>query len=188
VDEAGEAGVERVLIDVLRWEHLQVDASDCETLIDVSRSIGRALEALLDVDGHVPRAIRVTVNGRTKAHGQLFGLESQLRSEVLAQIASIGNDRLWLEKVRLQTEALVDAAQAHERMDAFADLQEILAAAAVDPEFSKQLQAELTPFATKAPLDLQPLLPLLEQIRLGNLKGLVDGVSPSLLAHLAQGE
>lgn len=188
VDETGDARVERVFIDVLRWEHLQVNARDCETLLDVSRNIGRALETLLDVDGHVPRAIRVTVNGRTKAHGQLFGLESQLRSEVLAQIASIGNDRLWLEKVRLQTEALVDAARAHERMDAFADLQEILAAAAVDPEFSKQLQAELTPFATKAPLDLQPLLPLLEDIRLGTLKDLVDGVSPGLLAHLAQGE
>jgi DNA repair protein SbcD/Mre11 len=188
VDEAGEARVERVFIDVLRWEHLQVDASDCETLVDVSRSIGRALEALLDVDGHVPRAIRVTVSGRSKAHGQLFGLESQLRGEVLAQIASIGNDRLWLEKVRLQTEALVDAAQAHERMDAFADLQEILAAAAVDPEFSKQLQAELTPFASKAPLDLQPLLPVLELVRLGTLKDLIDGVSPGLLAHLAGGE
>lgn len=188
VDEAGEPSVERVFIDVLRWEHLQIDASDCETLVEVSRSIGRALETLLDDDGHVPRAIRVTVTGRTKAHGELFGLESQLRSEVLAQIASIGNERLWLEKVRLQTEALVDATQAHERMDAFADLQEILAAAAADPEFSRQLQAELTPFATKAPLDLQPLLPLLEQIRLGTLKELVDGVSPGLLAHLAQGE
>jgi exonuclease SbcD len=188
VDETGEASVERIFIDVLRWEHLQVDASDCETLVDVSRSIGGALEKLLDVDGHVPRAIRVTVSGRTKAHGQLFGLESQLRSEVLAQIASIGNDRLWLEKVRIQTEPIFDVAHTHERMDAFADLQEILSAAAVDPEFSKQLQAELTPFATKAPLDLQPLLPLLEQIRLGNLKDLVDGVSPGLLAHLAQAE
>jgi DNA repair protein SbcD/Mre11 len=188
VDDAGEARVERVFIDVLRWEHLQVDASACECLVDVSRHIGRAIEQLVDVDGHVPRAIRVTVRGRTKAHGQLFGLESQLRSEVLAQIAGIGHDRLWLEKVRLHTEALVDAAQAHERMDAFADLQDILVAAAADPEFNRALQAELTPFATKAPLDLQPWLPLLEQIRLGDLKDLVDSVSPGLLAHLAQGE
>ena len=188
VDEAGEASVERLRIDVLRWEHVQVDASDCETLVDVSRNIGLALEKLLATAGHVPRAVRVTVGGRTKAHGQLFGLESQLRNEVLAQIAGIGNDRLWLEKVRLQTEALVDAAQAHERMDAFADLQEILAAAAADPEFAKQLQAELTPFVSKAPLDLQPMVPMLEQIRLGNLQELVEGVSPGLLAHLAQGE
>jgi len=188
VDEMGGTLVERIFIDVLRWEHLQVDAASCESLVDVSRSIGHALEKLLEVDGQVPRAVRVTVHGRTKAHGQLFGLESQLRSEVLAQIASIGNERLWLEKVRLETEALVDAAQAHERMDAFADLQEILTAAAVDPEFHKELLKELTPFATKAPLDLQPLVPLLERIRTGDLQDLVESVSPGLLAHLAQGE
>jgi DNA repair exonuclease SbcCD nuclease subunit len=188
VDEKGETLVERIFIDVLRWEHLQVDAASCESLVDVSRSIGRTLEKLLEADGHVPRAVRVTVFGRTKAHGQLFGLESQLRSEVLAQIAGIGNDRLWLEKVRLDTEAIVDAAQAHERMDAFADLQEILKAAAVDPEFQRQLQDELMPFSAKAPLDLQPLVPLLERIRTGDLKDLVDGASSGLLAHLAQAE
>lgn len=188
VDETGETLVERIFIDVLRWEHVLVDAASCESLVDVSRSIGRALEKLLEADGHVPRAVRVTVHGRTKAHGQLFGLEIQLRGEVLAQIAGIGNDRLWLEKVRLETEAIVDAAQGHERMDAFADLQEILNAAAVDPEFQKQLQDELMPFAAKAPLDLQSRVPLLERIRVGDLKGLVDSVSPSLLAHLAQGE
>lgn len=188
VDEMGETLVERIFIDVLRWEHLRVDAALCESLVDVSRSIGQALVKLVDVDGQVPRAVRVTVYGRTKAHGQLFGLESQLRGEVLAQIAGIGNDRLWLEKVRLETEALVDAAQAHERMDAFADLQEILAAAAIDPEFQKELQDELMPFAMKAPLDLQPLVPLLERIRSGDLKDLVEHVSPGLLAHLAQAE
>ena len=188
VDEMGDTLVERIFIDVLRWEHLQVDAASCESLVEVSRSIGQALENLLETDGQVPRAVRVTVCGRTKAHGQLFGLESQLRGEVLAQIAAIGNDRLWLEKVRLETEALVDAALAHERMDAFADLQAILTAAADDPQFQKELQEELTPFTAKAPLDLQPLVPLLERIRSGDLKDLVRTVSPGLLAHLSQAE
>lgn len=188
VDDEGATSVERVFIDVLRWENLQVDVGGCETLLEVTRSIGRALEGLLAEDGQVPRAVRVTVQGRTKAHGQLFGLEAQLRSEVLAQIAAIGNERLWLEKVRLETEAHVDAATAHERLDAFADLQDILADAAADPEFTAQLQSALSPFAAKAPLDLQPLVPLIDQIRAGKLQGLVQEVSPALLAHLQQGE
>ncbi len=188
VDDDGEVSVERILIDVLRWEHVQLDVSACETLEEVSRRIGEALHLLLDVDGHVPRAVRVTLTGRTKAHGQLFGLEAQLRAEVLAQIASIGNERLWLEKVRIQTQASVDATKVHARMDAFTDLQAILDAAAADPDFIAVLQKELAPFAAKAPLDLQPLVPLLEQIRQGDLKGLVDEVAPGLLAHLAQSE
>ena len=111
-----------------------------------------------------------------------------MRSEVLAQIAAIGNERLWLEKVRLETEAHIDAATAHERLDAFAYLQDILAEAAADPEFAAQLQSTLLPFAAKAPLDLQPLVPLIDQIRAGKLRELVQEVSPALLAHLQQGE
>jgi exonuclease SbcD len=188
VEEAGDAAVERVLIDVLRWESLEVDAARCGTLEDVTRLIGGALHSLLDTDGHVPRAVRVTISGRTKAHGQLFGLEAQLRAEVLAQIASIGNERLWLEKVRIQTKAAATEEKVHERMDAFADLQSILGAAAADPVFIAELQAELAPFAARAPLDIQPLVPLLEQIRQGDLKELIDEVAPGLLALLAQGE
>lgn len=187
VEDEEIVSIERILIDVLRWEHLQIDANECEALEDVSRRIGAALHSLLDVDAHVPRAVRVTVTGRTKAHGQLFGLEAQLRAEVLAQVASIGNERLWLEKVRVQTEALIDAENLHERMDAFTDLKEILSAAAVDPDFIAMLQAELAPFAAKAPLDLQPFVPLLEKIRQSDLKTLIDEVAPGLLAHLAEG-
>lgn len=188
VDDVSNVRVERIFIDVLRWEHLTVDASECETLEEVVRKTGQGLEALLHIDGEVPRAARITITGKTKAHGDLFGLEAQLRQEVLAQIAAIGNERLWLEKVRVETQPLVDAAKLHERNDAFTDLQAILEEAATDVEFSGQLQAALAPFAAKVPLDLQPFVPLVEQIRKGELKELIDEVAPGLLAHLAQAE
>jgi DNA repair protein SbcD/Mre11 len=188
VDDVSDVRVERIFIDVLRWEHLTVDAAECETLEEVVRKMGQGLEALLDMDGEVPRAARITITGKTKAHGELFGLEAQLRQEVLAQIAAIGNERLWLEKVRVETQPLVDAAKLHERNDAFTDLQAILEEAATDVEFSGQLQAALAPFAAKVPLDLQPFVPLVEQIREGELKELIDEVAPGLLAHLAQAE
>ncbi|PZP26971.1 MAG: DNA repair exonuclease [Roseateles depolymerans] len=188
VDDVSDVRVERIFIDVLRWEHLTVDASECETLEEVVRTTGQGLEALLDIDGEVPRAARITITGKTKAHGDLFGLEAQLRQEVLAQIAAIGNERLWLEKVRVETQPLVDAAKLHERNDAFTDLQAILEEAASDVEFSGQLQAALALFAAKVPLDLQPLVPLVEQIRKGELKELIDEVAPGLLAHLAKAE
>jgi exonuclease SbcD len=188
VDEAGTVAVERIFIDVLRWEHLTVDASDCETLEDVVRKTGQQLESLLGTDGEVPRAARITIQGKTRAHGELFGLESQLRHEVLAQIAAIGNERLWLEKVRIATKPLVDLAALHERMDAFTDLQAIFEEASTDVEFIKELKVALAPFAGKASFDLQPLVPLIEQIRIGDLKELIDDVAPGLLAHLAQAE
>lgn len=188
VDDAGDVAVERIFIDVLRWEHLNVDASDCETLADVVQKTGRALEVLLDTDGKVPRAARITIQGHTKAHGALFGQEAQLRVEVLAQIAGIGNERLWLEKVRIATKPLVDAEKLHERMDAFTDIQAIFEEAAADADFIGALQTALAPFAAKAPLDLQDVVPLIEKIRTGALKELVDEVWPGLLAQLAHAE
>lgn len=188
VDEASSVTVDRVLIDVLRWESLEVDATACDTLQDVSRSVGEALQAVLTEDGQVPRAVRVTVKGKTKAHGQLFGMEAQLRAEVLAQIAGIGNERLWLEKVRVVTEAFLDADKRNEHLDAFSDLQAILGQAAADPDFTAELQKELAPFAAKTPPDLQVLVPLLEQIRQGQLQNLIGEVAPGLLANLAQQE
>lgn len=188
VDDAGGTTLERLYIDVLRWDALTVDASEFSTLLEVSRQIGRALEGLLENDSHVPRAVRVTVTGRSKAHGELFGLEAQLRSEVLGRIATIGNERLWLEKVKLETEAFIDTAAAEARLDAFADLQEILREAEEDPEFLKQLQDDLGQFVAKAPLDLLTSVPALQLVRNGDVGALVKAVSPGLLAHLAEGE
>lgn len=188
VDDDSETRVERLYIDVLRWEALRVDATECSSLLDVSRQVGRSLEDLLESDSQVPRAVRVTITGRSRAHGELFGLEAQLRSEVLGRIATIGNERLWLERVRLETEAFIDAAAAEARLDAFADLQEILREAEEDPEFLKQLQDALGQFVARAPLDLHSLVPALQLVRGGDLGSLVKSVSPGLLAHLAQGE
>ena len=188
VDGRGHTTVERIFIDVLRWETLRIDAADCASLLDVARSIGRALEALLECDSHVPRAVRVTVHGRTAAHGELFGLESQLRNEVLARIASIDNARLWLEKVKLETEALLDPAQSGHHFDAFSDLQEILREAGQDPEFLLKLETEFGAFTARMPHELDALVADLEAVRGGNVAGLLARVAPALLARLAGGE
>lgn len=188
VDGLGHTTVERIFIDVLRWEALRIDAADCASLLDVARSIGRALEALLECDSHVPRAVRVTVHGRTAAHGELFGLESQLRNEVLARIASIDNARLWLEKVKLETEALLDPAQSGHHFDAFSDLQEILREAGQDPEFLLKLETEFGAFTARMPHELDALVADLEAVRGGDVAGLLARVAPALLARLAGGE
>ncbi len=186
VNDDHHVNIERVFIDVLRWERVVVDARSLESIGDVSRATGRELQALLDIDGHVPRAVRVTIDGPTRAHGQLFGLESQLRSEVLAQISAIGSDRLWLEKVCLTTTPLLETAHSDKAVGAFADLKKILSGATDDEDFLRNLQSELSIFVAKAPMELFDLMPELEQIRQGNFAALVDGLTPGLLALISE--
>ncbi|MBN3785459.1 DNA repair exonuclease [Burkholderia sp. Ac-20353] len=189
--ENGHTHVERLYLDVLRWEAVSVDASDCVSIADLSRKIGQSLEALLSVDGHVPRAVRVTVTGQTPAHGLFFGRATQLRAEVLNQIGIIGNERLWLEKVKLATSAAhaTDATDgASEQLEALEDLKQILAAAAQDPEFIALLERDLRPFVGKVRSEVKEDAPLLALARAGELTALVQQVGPALLARLARGE
>ena len=188
VDAHGQTRFERLFIDVLRWEAVRIDAADCTTLVDVARRIGLALEAVLESDSHVPRAVRVTVFGRSAAHGELFGSESQLRNEVLARIASIDNGRLWLEKVSLETAGLLDGTGRGQHSEALGDLQEILAEASQDSAFLQQLATQLAACAARLPHELDELVAQLPAVRNGDIRVLLAQVTPALLARLADAQ
>ncbi|GAC1423944.1 MAG: DNA repair exonuclease [Burkholderiaceae bacterium] len=186
VDAAGNTHVERLLVDVLRWHCVDVDAGACASFDAVVCAIGTALEKLLErAPANLPCAVRVSVVGRTAVHGALFGLERQLRLEVLGIAAALGAERLWIEKVRIVTTGVDDGQAIAARADALADLQEILAQAHEDPEFLKALQADLLVLVGKAPLELQSSVAYFDAIRAGDLQPLVDEVRPGLIAHLA---
>jgi DNA repair exonuclease SbcCD nuclease subunit len=189
VDEGESIRVERLALDVLRWVLLPVDVSGASSFDDVVRQTGAALEALvLDSDASMPLAVRVQLTGKTPVHGELFGLESQLRAEVLGQVIALGHDRLWLEKVRLVTEAPDDLEALEGRADALADLQGLLREAQSDPDFIKSLQVDLLGLVGKAPLELQTSVASFKDIRAGRLDALLDEVRPALIAHLARSE
>jgi exonuclease SbcD len=188
-DTSGVQQVERLFVDVLRWHSLEVDAAECNSLSEVVRAIGNGLEGLvMNSTSSIPIAIRVTVTGKTPAHGDLFGLEMQLRAEVLALAAAIGADRIWIEKVKVNTSAVDDGEAVRARADALSDLQELLEAAETDQDFLKSLQEDLLALVTKAPLELQTSVPYFRDIRVGDLAGLVREVRPGLVSLLAKAE
>lgn len=187
---AGESGihsVERLLVDVLRWHVLDIDASEASSLQEAVRLVGRAFEQLIaETPDKIYLSVRVCLKGRTAAHGELFGLESQLREEILGQAASLGIDRLWVEKVRIETEPIADAASIVARSDAISDLQRILDAAPEDAVLLESLLEDLRPLVDKAPFELIQSVPELDTIRSGNLTGIIKSVTPGLLAYLAK--
>ena len=188
-DEHGIQDIKRLFVDVLRWTSLEVDATECNTLSEVVGVIGKALDRLVENSAStVPTAVRVTVTGKKAAHGDLFGLESQLRAEVLALAVAMGAERIWIEKVKVATVAVDDGEAVKARADALSDLQELLQAAESDPDFLKSLQEDLLSLVNKAPLELQTTVPYFKAIRSGDLVGLVREVRPGLVSHLAKVE
>ncbi len=186
-DESGIQSVERLLVDVLRWHVVEVDASEASTLQDVVRLVGRAFEKLiLGTPEKIYLSVRVRITGKTAAHGELFGLETQLREEILGQAAGQGIDRLWVEKVRIETEPLTDAAHIVARSDAIADLQRFLNEAPEDAALLEALIADLRPLVDRVPIEVIHALPELNAIRGGDVAGIVKSVTPGLLAYLAK--
>jgi exonuclease SbcD len=184
-DEAGIQTVERLAVAVLRWERLELDVAADATLEEVVRRVGRAFESLIATTSeHLYLAVRLVLRGQTAAHGELFGLAAHLREEVLGQAAAQGLDRLWVEKVCLETRPPRDAALLSARGDALADLQAFLAAAPEDPDLLKSLLDDLRPLVDRAPREILLALPELEAIRNGQVADLVRAVTPDLLAHL----
>lgn len=187
VDEDRTPSVERLFVDVLRWEHLEVDVSACESVEAVSIAASRALSGLLDTDGQVPRAVRVTLAGDSPIHGELFARESELRAHVLAEIAAIGPERLWLEKVRLATRPGSRSAEGALGTDALAELEALLAEARHDEALLQDLRDDFSRMAGRAP-DLRDEVTALRRARDGDLAGVMDSVVPGLLARLATKE
>lgn len=185
-DESGIQSVERLLVDVLRWHLVAVDASGVSTMSEVVSLVGQAFERLVtQTPDKIYLSVRVCIQGKTAAHGELFGLESQLREEILGQAVGQGIDRLWVEKVRLETEVLTDMSQQALRSDAIADLQRLLADAPVDADFLKSLMDDLRPMVDKAPMELIKSVAELDAIRSGNVVDIVKSVTPGLLAYLS---
>lgn len=188
-DEGGVQKVERLLVDVLRWHSVSVDATGCGSMVDVVHAINKELGAVVDgTPSNMPSAVRITITGKTPAHGELFGMEAQLRAEVLASAAAIGSERIWIEKVKTSTTASDDTDAIRSRGDALADLQELLEEAQTDPEFLASLKDDLMALVSKAPLELQNAVPYFRDIRSGDLAGLVSEIRPGLVSQLARME
>ena len=189
VDNLEVAEVDRLLVDVLRWYSLEVNVAGCHSLSEVVVAIGNGLESFMEnTPATIPTALRITVTGKTPAHGDLFGLETQLRAEVLALVAGLGAERIWLERVKVDTSATDDGEMIRTRGDALSDLQDLLEASETDTDFLKSLQQELLNLVNKAPLELQTAVPQFKAIRNGDLAGLIGEVRSGLVSHLAKVE
>ena len=189
VDEQGHMDVQRLLVDVLRWQRLEVDVSACCTLTDTVHVVGQAIQTLLpELEGDMMLAVRVVLYGASPVHGELFGLEAQLRAEILAQAVALGAERIWLEKVKLATSPPDEPASRPDSAEALADLQVLLEQAQQDPQFLEGLQSDLMSLVVKSPQELQGSVPWFDDIRKGDMSRLLAEVSPALMAHLSQAE
>lgn len=104
----GQTEIEHRDLDVVRWAHLEVDASGAR---DIDEACGLArleMERARNEVGGRPLAARVSFVGRSDAHAELWRKRDQLAAELRALAQDYGD--VWLEKVRPATSSPLQSA------------------------------------------------------------------------------
>lgn len=196
VDDAHQCTLEERSLDVVRWSVLQLDASECETPEALLEHIEERLEAAIEqADGRL-LAARIEVRGTTAAHHALSSEHKHWIEEVRALGLRIGEDTLFIERVKLLTRAPLDLEALRERDDPTGCVARRMQELRENPEALERLgqefgaQKELVGFFKKLPAEATELDEEGEGLgcdaaRLGSN---LDEVEQLLLSRLQRGE
>jgi exonuclease SbcD len=183
-DDGHIVSVDRVFTDVLRWAHVTVDLSEAATLEQATDLVRQSLTHQIEneTDGR-SLAVRVTLAGQTRLHGTLFEDEPRFAADVRALAIDAGGDRLWIEKVRIETSGLPEANAS--QSDAIGELERLLAEVARDPALLASLQEQLSGMLNRLPSELRSAqTPELSAIRDGRVGDIAEMMRPAVAAWL----
>lgn len=153
VDEAGRPSLEFTPLDVVRWVVADVEATGTRSAYEVVDRTRQRLEALVEAHPGMPLAARVLIGGETAAHGELLADPERWASEIRSGATEIGDGRIWVEKIRMDTRPPV-AGLTLPRTGAVGELLELFETLARDPAARQEVLAELDDLQKKLPREL----------------------------------
>jgi exonuclease SbcD len=182
----GRVTAERLLFDVMQWQHIALDISAAQRMEDVTQLASKAFAGAIADAGKLV-AIRLTLTGRTSLHGRLFAEEAQVRGHLLAAAVALDADRCWLEKLRIATEPTRSAEEMAESGDALSALQALLASAADDPELRRDFEDAFGELRNKVKPEVLDGTESADLVRGSDWAELLKTATPRLIDRLAQG-
>jgi DNA repair protein SbcD/Mre11 len=102
-------------LDVARWAILRVNAADALSIEELANQAGRELAAELEASHDRLLAVRLIICGSTELHASLCSQPAKLNAEVQARADELGDDRVWIEQIRLETTPLISLEELSKR-------------------------------------------------------------------------
>jgi exonuclease SbcD len=173
VEDGRVTKVEEIHRDVVRWQHVAVDVSECEHIEALSREVERRLkECARSTEGRM-LAARVALTGVTALDAELRLDRERVRAEVRNAGQNADSD-IWVEKVLLETSH--PDGKGGKRLDGsrLVDLAGRIEEATLPDEVLTRMAGEQSRLADKLPSDareafdprsVETLLALLEDAR-----------------------
>jgi DNA repair protein SbcD/Mre11 len=104
--------IEALELDVVRWHLCVVDAAELTGVDDVLVAITDRFASIANEPGHRLAAVRVQIVGASPAHEELWRNPHAFEAEVRS--IAVQADRVWVEKVKVETSRALDLASARE--------------------------------------------------------------------------
>ena len=191
VEERRIVSVEPVVLDVLRWRHLEVDVAGAASRSAVEERVREAMtQAVRSEGGERLLAMRITVRGACRAHSELIAHEEELCADLRALAAGLGGDVALVEKVRIETRPELSSTGCVSGEATAVELWRMVEEASADAKFLAQLKDDFADLLAKLPaearLELEP--GPLTSLREGRLDELVRDAALLLRARLDAGE
>jgi DNA repair protein SbcD/Mre11 len=95
-------------LDVLRWAVVSVDVSGVGSVERAAALFGEALAGTLAAQEGRPCCVRAVLKGRCEIHGRLCNDPADLKAAFRAVAADVSGNKVWVEKIELQTGPAVD--------------------------------------------------------------------------------
>ncbi len=172
--EGAEVAVESLILDVVRWHHLEIDVAGVADWKAAVRLMGDTLSQSVETaDAAKDRgllALRITLTGTTALHGRLNFDIAHLREEVRGQAAALAPDRLYIEDLRVRTSPALDPTVLAARHDALAELQALLRKAQDDEALLEELGRHLQDLLKKLPAEVRTALKEEDPERIGAIE------------------
>lgn len=174
---------EFIPLDTVQWMTVTADISAAGSIAQAAGIFARALEPrLAGTDGRLC-CIRVVLNGRTPVHGQLLVHPDELTANIRAVAADVSRQRVWVEKVCIETRAQLDledlARSDTPQGELLRYMQELTSAAGLDVDHTP-LKSKLAGSGIDFPLADDPeLLAGAKDILISMLTDTTDGEAPS---------
>lgn len=171
-------------LDVIRWESIHLDlagTAEPEEAIDILKE---RLEALVVENDPIPLIVRATFTGKTAFHALIAGDPEYWRQAVRASALSAFGERVWIEKIRIETQPVQPPGQKSSDPGPLRELETLTAAIKNNPRILKDLAEELGPLFRKLPAEYRQDMEALQPDDADQMRRIIDQSHDLLIRRL----
>ncbi len=178
--------VEHRTVDVVRWSICDTDVTGVDQLEEVYVRVAEGLNDAVEAAQGRLLAARIRLTGSCPLHQELVVQHEQVLNECRSLALADGGDRVWIEKVIVNTSLSAGAVAARMRGDALGELLRAIDEWEVDDERLAELAEQVDDLAKRLPIELRTghdaFDPRAPEILRASLEEVKESLSQRLLA------